>query len=98
MILYYSILLVADLLVIFGPRVEGCTARPIKSDCMAVCGAGMSNVPILVTLDTGSYQAIRYSILNLVFWGITFKSEKLYKTYILTNNPQSTLHCRLSYK
>ena len=22
---------------IFGPRVEGCTARPIKSDCMAIC-------------------------------------------------------------
>ena len=23
---------------IFGPRVEGCTARPIKSDRMAICG------------------------------------------------------------
>ena len=32
---YYCIFIITYLLVIFGPRVERCSARPIKSDCMA---------------------------------------------------------------
>ena len=35
--LYYCTFITTYLLVIFGPRVEGCTARPIKSDRMAIC-------------------------------------------------------------
>ena len=34
--LYYCIFIITYLLVIFVPRVQGCTARPIKSDRMAI--------------------------------------------------------------
>ena len=40
----------------------------------------------------------RYSILNLVLLGITFDSEKWYKTFPFQNYPHGSRHCRLSNK
>ena len=44
------------------------------------------------------YLKKRYSIWNLVSWGITFDSEKWYKTFLLQNYPHGSRHCQLSYK
>ena len=35
--IYPYIFIITYSLVIFGPRVKGCTALPLKSDCMAIC-------------------------------------------------------------
>ena len=41
---------------------------------------------------------LRYCILNLVFWGITFDSETWFKTFLLRNYPHCSRHCWLSFK
>ena len=50
--LYYCIFIIIYFLVIFGPGVEGCTARPIKSDRMAICvGCGTpKNILLLIQI------------------------------------------------
>ena len=40
----------------------------------------------------------RYSIINLVFWGINFDSGKWNRTFLLQNYLHCSHHCRLSFK